>query len=97
MRQYHVHRCHDALALVTQSHLIPRTTPFTLVAPVVPSGNFAPIPKLDVPVLVGGRPHLIMVSQLASVRTGRIGNVIADLSDHADDVRAALDFLTQGF
>lgn len=80
-----------------QSHIIPRAMPFTLVAPVVPSGNFAPIPKLDIPALIGERPHLIMVSQLTSVRTTRIDSEVADLSDQADDIRAAMDFLTQGF
>lgn len=80
-----------------QSHLVPRATPFTLVAPVIPAGDFSPIPKLDVPVFIAERPHLVMVSQLASVRTTSVEGEVADLSDQADDFRNALDFLTQGF
>ena len=93
----HQLRRRDALVCRVQTDL-GLDTPYILCAPVLPRAEWgALIPKLHVPILLGGAPHVLLMSQLASIPAEEIGPEVGDVSAWRDEIETALTLLVSGF
>ncbi len=46
---------------------------------------------------INGHPYIMATQLMAAIPVSEIGDLIIDLSSHADQITAATDFLFQGF
>jgi toxin CcdB len=73
-------------------------TPFLLCAPVVRSDVWgAPIPRLHVPVEIGGVAHLILMTQMVSIPARDLGAIVGSAELRRDAIVQAVDLLATGF
>ena len=77
--------------MVLQSHHAALDS--TIVAPIVTDAEGA----FDLPVEIGGQVLHIAMADLGNVPTRTLGRARANLSEHEDDIRRALDRLFTGF
>ncbi len=97
MTRFHVYRLGDELALDIQANLLDGLQT-RVVVPLIAEDDVRRFatrlnPRFD----VGGRTHVMMTQFLAAVPASELGDDIADLSGHADEIVSATDFLFQGF
>jgi toxin CcdB len=55
------------------------------------------IVRLNPRFVVNGRLYALATQRMAAIQIREIGDAVADLSPHSDEITAALDFLFQGF
>lgn len=55
------------------------------------------IPKLHIPIQLGGAPHGILMSQLVALPGSELGTIVDDASSHRDEIEKAVDLLVSGF
>lgn len=73
-------------------------TPYTLCAPVFPRGEWgALVPKLHIPISMGGTLHVIIMSQMVAIPSTQLGAFVGDASAWRDDIVSAVDLLVSGF
>lgn len=73
-------------------------TALVLYAPVVNRTEVInPIPKLHVPCILQGEPHLILMSELLALPASDIGVTVGAVPEARDDMVAAVDLLVSGF
>ena len=82
--------------IVLQSDLLmPLET--VVVAPVVPERAASIISKLNPALTMDGKPHRVLIQELAGVPKSRLGAVAANASDQRGEFIAAVDLLFTGF
>lgn len=73
-------------------------TAYVLCAPVVAQDGWGPpVPRLHIPVVLDGRPHLIVMTQLVALPAGAIGPMVGHAGSARDAIVAAVDLLVSGF
>jgi len=99
MPQGSIHRLRSGPELVCRIQTdLGVETPYILCAPVLPRSDWgALVPKLHIPVPLGGLPHVIVMSQMIALPGAEIGQVVGDASAWRDDIVAAVDLLVSGF
>ncbi|MFN7009042.1 MAG: CcdB family protein [Allorhizobium sp.] len=90
MTRFHVHRIgnNGSLALDIQSNLLDALTT-RVVVPLVP--------RLNPRVAVDGETFALLTQFMTTVPVSAVGPSIADLSNRADEITAATDFLFSGY
>jgi toxin CcdB len=78
--------------VVLQSHYLSLDT--VVVAPLVNDKRASPI---EIAVTVEGRPLVVALTEMGSVRVALLSEAVADLAAHEDEIRRALDRLFTGF
>ncbi|ATN32598.1 hypothetical protein ACO34A_02110 [Rhizobium sp. ACO-34A] len=99
MARFHVYRLKPGNMLVVdlQSNLLD-DLPSRVIAPLIPVNDMSwSISRLTPRFVVEGELHVMATQRMAAVPASEIGEQVADLSDKADDIIAATDFLFQGF
>jgi toxin CcdB len=99
MMQGNIHRVRDGNELVCRVQTdLGIETPYILCAPVLPRSEWGALtPKLHIPILLDGSPHIILMSQLVAIPGRQMGSVIGDASAWRDEIVAAIDLLVSGF
>jgi toxin CcdB len=99
MAQGRIHRLRDGGELVCRVQTdLGLETPYILCAPVVPRAAWgALVPRLHIPVLLEGVPHVILMSQLVALPGSEIGAAVGDAATLRDELVAAIDLLVSGF
>ena len=82
------------LVILQSHHLEPLDS--VVVAPAVRDAQ-RPLTALDILVQIAGEELVVTMADLASVTRQGLGSPAADLSDHEDQFRRALDRLFTGF
>lgn len=99
MARFRVHRLKsgDQLVVDLQSDFL-EDLPSRVVAPLQPVGEVSwTISRLTPRFDVGGKTYVIATQRLSALPASEIGSVIADLSNRADEITAATDFLFSGY
>ncbi|WP_047460872.1 CcdB family protein [Rhizobium rhizogenes] len=99
MARFHVYglKQSQALALDLQSDLLDRLST-RMMAPLLPIEDVSPpMARLNPRFTINGHPYIMATQLMAAIPVSEIGDLIIDLSSHADQITAATDFLFQGF
>lgn len=99
MTRFHVHRIgnNGSLALDIQSNLLDALTT-RVVVPLAPLSEIAAlVPRLNPRVAVDGETFALLTQFMTTVPVSAVGPSIADLSNRADEITAATDFLFSGY
>lgn len=99
MARFRVHRLRseDQLVVDLQSDFL-HDLPTRVVAPLQPIETVSwVIARLTPRFEVGGKTYVMATQRLAALPLSDIGPAIADLSNRADEITTATDFLFQGF
>ncbi|WP_108259757.1 CcdB family protein [Mangrovicoccus ximenensis] len=99
MAQGDIHRTRDGRDLICRVQTdLGVDTPYVLCAPVLPRAEWgALVPKLHIPVRLGGVPHVILMSQMVAIPAREIGPVTGSAAAWRDEIVAAVDLLVSGF
>ena len=99
MGQGNIHRLRGGGELVCRVQTdLGVETPYILCAPVAAREAIgALIPKLHIPVLLQGAPHVIVMSQLVALPATELGPIVSDATSARDAIVGAIDLLVSGF
>ena len=99
MSQGDIHRTRDGQAIVCRVQTdLPVDSTYVLCAAVTPREGWGPLtPRLNIPFTLGGVPHVIVMTQMASLHTSMIGDRIGTADHLRDEIVAAVDLLVAGF
>ncbi|NLR98600.1 hypothetical protein HGP17_17420 [Rhizobium sp. P38BS-XIX] len=99
MARFHVYGLKQgrALALDLQSDLLERLST-RIMAPLLRVEDVStPIARLNPQFTIAGETYTMATQLMAAIPLIEIGELVADLSSHGDQITAATDFLFQGF
>ncbi len=82
------------VAVLQSHHLDPIDT--VVLAPLVNDAE-RPISSLEIPVMIGGEPLVLVIAELAGVRREGLGKPVGSLRAWEDEIRRAFDRLLTGF
>ena len=68
-----------------------------VVIPVLRQNALKPATRLNPVIEIAGEPYILGTASLAAIRSQDLGDFVASLSTHRDDIIAAVDFLVTGF
>ena len=99
MARFNVYRLKQSriLALDLQSDLLERLST-RMMAPLLRAEEVSkPMARLNPQFTIAGEPYTMAIQLMAAISLIEIGELVADLSPHGDQITAATDFLFQGF
>jgi toxin CcdB len=99
MVRFHVYGLKQSrvLALDLQSDLLERLST-RIMAPLLRAEDVStPIARLNPQFTIAGETYTMATQLMAAIPLIEIGELVADLSSHGDQITAATDFLFQGF
>lgn len=97
MARFHVYQFGSGLVVDTQSNLLDALHT-RVVIPLVPEEKAKrSAERLNPRFRIDGTTYVMMTEFLAAVPVAKLGIYVTNLSQHADEITAATDFLFQGF
>jgi toxin CcdB len=99
MARFQVYRLKSEpiLALDLQSNIL-SDLPSRVMVPLYLVGDMSwSISRLNPRFLINGEHYVMATQRMAALSVSEIGEIVADLTGHADAITAATDFLFQGF
>jgi toxin CcdB len=98
MAQFDVFRLADGeLALDVQTDLLSGFHT-RVVIPLVPAGEaLVAHPRLNPVFRIAGSDYMLATQSIVALETREVGKVVANLDDHYDAIRSALDMIFLGF
>lgn len=97
MARFYVYQFGGGLIVDIQSNILDRFHTRVVVPLVAEEEAKRAAAKLNPVFLINGTRYVMMTEFVAAVSVGEIGPTVANLTSHADEIIAAMDFLFQGY
>jgi len=105
MSQFSIHRNSNQVSRKNYPYLINVQSSLLddletrLVIPIVPKKSFAKgqIKELNPLIEIRGETYVVLTQQMAAIRKGELGSIVAEPRDHRQQILSAIDFLITGF